>query len=40
MLRVLLSKNKNKNLSENLNLMETLFKTNKINNQQIQNKKV
>ena len=32
MLRVLLSKNKNKNLSENLNLMETLFKTNKINN--------
>ncbi len=32
MLRVLLSKNKNKNLSENLNLMETLFKANKINN--------
>lgn len=35
MLRVLLSKNKNKNLSENLNLMETLFKANKINNQSI-----
>ena len=32
MLRVLISKNKNKNLSENLNLMETLFKANKINN--------